>query len=229
MNAMFSPSLMCMDLTKFEQQVDALNKRATFYHVDIMDGHYVKNITLSPFFIEQLKKIATIPVDVHLMCERPEDIIPLCLDAGADIISFHPETAGNKIFRLIQQIKDAGKQVGVVLNPSEPIEMINEYIHLLDKITIMSVDPGFAGQKFIPETLNKIRRLKTLRDEQHYHYLLEIDGSCNPKTFKTVAASGVDVFIVGTSGLFSLDPNIEHAWDKMMEIFKRETAELALA
>jgi len=213
-----------MDLTQFREQITAMNSRADFYHVDIMDGSYVKNITLSPFFIENLKKITDVPVDVHLMVNHPEDIIPMCIDAGADIISFHPETANNKIFRLLNQIKDAGRRCGVVLNPATPAEAIKEYAHLLDKVTVMSVDPGYAGQKFIPESLNKIKQLIAMREAQGYHYLTEIDGSCNEKTFNVIAQSGVDVFIVGTSGLFSLADNVSDAWDKMVDIYQREVA-----
>lgn len=223
MSAKFSPSLMCMDLTQFKEQITAMNKKADFYHVDIMDGNYVRNITLSPFFIENLKKITTVPIDVHLMVNHPEDFIPMCLEAGADIISFHPETANNKIFRLLNQIKDAGKKCGVVLNPATPAESIAEYAHLLDKVTVMSVDPGYAGQKFIPESLNKIRKLINMRKNNGYRYLTEIDGSCNEKTFGQIAESGVDVFIVGTSGLFSLHEDVSQAWDRMIEIFQRET------
>ena len=223
MSAKFSPSLMCMDLTQFKEQITAMNKKADFYHVDIMDGNYVRNITLSPFFIENLKKITTVPIDVHLMVNHPEDIIHMSLEAGADIISFHPETANNKIFRLLNQIKDAGKKCGVVLNPATPAESIAEYAHLLDKVTVMSVDPGYAGQKFIPESLNKIRKLINMRKNNGYHYLTEIDGSCNEKTFGQIAESGVDVFIVGTSGLFSLHEDVSQAWDRMIEIFQRET------
>ncbi|MCW9240967.1 PTS transporter subunit IIC [Klebsiella pneumoniae] len=145
------------------------------------------------------------------------------LTAGAGIISFHPETANNKIFRLLNQIKDAGKKCGVVLNPATPAESIAEYAHLLDKVTVMSVDPGYAGQKFIPESLNKIRKLINMRKNNGYHYLTEIDGSCNEKTFGQIAESGVDVFIVGTSGLFSLHEDVSQAWDRMIEIFQRET------
>ena len=224
MAAKFSPSLMCMDLTQFREQITAMNDRADFYHVDIMDGSYVKNITLSPFFIENLKKITNVPIDVHLMVNHPEDIIPMCIEAGADIISFHPETANNKIFRLLNQIKDAGRRCGVVLNPATPAEAIKEYAHLLDKVTVMSVDPGYAGQKFIPESLNKIRQLIAMREEHGYHYLTEIDGSCNEKTFNVISQSGVDVFIVGTSGLFSLAENVSEAWDKMVDIYQREVA-----
>lgn len=224
MQARFSPSLMCMDLTRFAEQITAMNSRATFFHVDIMDGSYVKNITLSPFFIANLKKITIVPIDVHLMVNHPEDIIPLCLEAGADIISFHPETATNKLFRLLNQIKDAGKRCGVVLNPATPVSVIKEYAHLLDKVTVMSVDPGFAGQPFIPQTLDKVRELSALRASRGYRYLTEIDGSCNARTFREVAASGVDIFIVGTSGLFSLDDDVGRAWDKMEQIFNQQTA-----
>jgi len=213
-----------MDLTQFREQITAMNDRADFYHVDIMDGSYVKNITLSPFFIENLKKITDVPIDVHLMVNHPEDIIPMCIDAGADIISFHPETANNKIFRLLNQIKDAGRRCGVVLNPATPADAIKEYAHLLDKVTVMSVDPGYAGQKFIPESLNKIKQLIAMREANGYHYLTEIDGSCNEKTFNIISRSGVDVFIVGTSGLFSLADNVSDAWDKMVDIYQREVA-----
>jgi len=213
-----------MDLTQFREQITAMNERADFYHVDIMDGSYVKNITLSPFFIENLKKITDVPIDVHLMVNHPEDIIPMCIDAGADIISFHPETANNKIFRLLNQIKDAGRRCGVVLNPATPADAIKEYAHLLDKVTVMSVDPGYAGQKFIPESLNKIKQLIAMREANGYHYLTEIDGSCNEKTFNVISQSGVDVFIVGTSGLFSLADNVSDAWDKMVDIYQREVA-----
>ena len=219
-----SPSLMCMSLIDIKQQLEVLNRRADMLHIDIMDGHYVKNITLSPFFIEHLRKITDVPIDVHLMVNHPEDIIPMCIESGADIISFHPETANNKIFRLLTQIKEAGRRCGVVLNPATPADSIREYAHLLDKVTVMSVDPGFAGQKFIPETLDKIRKLIEMREEHGFHYLTEIDGSCNAKTFKQVAASGVEVFIVGTSGLFNLDNDVAEAWQKMESIFARETA-----
>lgn len=224
MAAKFSPSLMCMDLTRFREQITAMNGRADFYHVDIMDGSYVKNITLSPFFVENLKKITDVPIDVHLMVNHPEDIIPMCIDAGADIISFHPETANNKIFRLLNQIKDAGRRCGVVLNPATPADAIKEYAHLLDKVTVMSVDPGYAGQKFIPESLTKIKELIAMRENKGYHYLTEIDGSCNEKTFNVISQSGVDVYIVGTSGLFSLADNVSDAWDKMVDIYQREVA-----
>ncbi len=222
----FSPSLMCMDLTKFKEQVDILNERADFYHIDIMDGHFVKNITLSPFFVEQLNKISKIPIDVHLMTEYPGDYIEELGRVGATYISPHAETINKDAFRIINKIKEVGCKVGIVLNPATPVDCLKYYIHLVDKITVMTVDPGFAGQLFIPEMLDKIKELKKLKEEKGYSYIIEIDGSCNERTFKKLVSAGAEVLIVGTSGLFNLDENLIEAWNKMIEIYKRETAEL---
>ncbi len=222
----FSPSLMCMDLTKFKEQVDILNERADFYHIDIMDGHFVKNITLSPFFVEQLNKISKIPIDVHLMTEYPGDYIEELGRVGATYISPHAETINKDAFRIINKIKEVGCKVGIVLNPATPVDCLKYYIHLVDKITVMTVDPGFAGQPFIPEMLDKIKELKKLKEEKRYSYIIEIDGSCNERTFKKLVSAGAEVLIVGTSGLFNLDENLIEAWNKMIEIYKRETAEL---
>ena len=221
----FSPSLMCMDLTKFKEQVDILNERADFYHVDIMDGHFVKNITLSPFFVEQLNKITKLPIDVHLMVEFPGDYIDELAKSGATYICPHAETINKGAFRIINKIKSLGCKAGVVLNPSTPVEWIKYYIHLVDKITIMTVDPGFAGQPFIPEMLEKIKELKKIKEENNYSYLIEIDGSCNERTFKRLTSAGAEVLIVGSSGLFNLEEDLVVAWDKMIEIFNREIAE----
>ncbi|MBS4207396.1 D-allulose 6-phosphate 3-epimerase [Bacillus sp. FJAT-50079] len=218
----FSPSLMCMDLTKFKEQVDVLNERADFYHVDIMDGHFVKNITLSPFFIEQLKKISKIPIDAHLMVKNPEDFVDMTIDAGADYISLHAETINGKAFREMQKIKGRGRKLGVVLNPETPIEAIETYIHHVDKLTIMTVDPGFAGQKYIPEMLDKIKKAKEWKEKYGYNYLITIDGSCNKNTFKQLVDAGAEVLIVGTSGLFSLNDDLNQAWDMMTDTFKTE-------
>ncbi len=225
-NIKFSPSLMCMDLTEFKEQVEILNERADFYHVDIMDGHFVKNITLSPFFVEQLNKISKLPIDVHLMTEYPGDYIEELGKAGAAYISPHAETINKDAFRIINKIREAGSKVGIVLNPATPVDWIKYYIHLVDKVTVMTVDPGFAGQPFIPEMIGKIRELKKLKEENEYSYIIEIDGSCNERTYKRLVEAGAEVLIVGTSGLFNLDKNLEIAWDKMIEIYRRETAEL---
>ena len=220
----FSPSLMCMDLLNMKEQVEILNERADFYHVDIMDGHFVKNITLSPFFVSNLKRISKLPIDVHLMTEYPDDYIEELAKSGADYICPHAETINKDAFRIINKIKSFGCKAGIVLNPATPIEWIKYYIHLLDKITVMTVDPGFAGQPFIPEMLDKIKELKELKEKNGYEYLIEVDGSCNERTFDILTEAGAEVLIVGSSGLFNLDSDLPKAWDKMMEIYEVKTA-----
>lgn len=221
---MFSPSLMCMDLLSMKEQVEILNERADFYHVDIMDGHFVKNITLSPFFVSNLKRISKLPIDVHLMTEYPDDYIEELAKSGADYICPHAETINKDAFRIINKIKGFGCKAGIVLNPATPIEWIKYYIHLLDKITVMTVDPGFAGQPFIPEMLDKIKELKELKEKNGYNYLIEVDGSCNERTFDILTEAGAEVLIVGSSGLFNLDSDLPKAWDKMIEIYEAKTA-----
>lgn len=219
----FSPSLMCMDLMDIKHQLEILNTRADFYHVDIMDGHFVKNITLSPDFVRAVSKVATIPLDCHLMVTDPDNYIENLAQAGAGYICPHAETINSDAFRMINKIRSFGCKVGVVLNPATPLSWIQHYIHLLDKITIMSVDPGFAGQPFIREMLDKVREAKQLKEEKGYQYIIEIDGSCNERTFKELSEAGVECFIVGSSGLFNLDADLEAAWDKMRKIFTEQT------
>lgn len=220
MKPMFNPSLMCMDLLDIKKQTEILNSRCDFYHVDIMDGHFVKNITLSPDFVAAFSQIAKKPIDCHLMVTDPDDYIESLAKAGAGFICPHAETITADAFRIINKIKSYGCKVGVVLNPATPLEYIKHYIHKLDKITIMSVDPGFAGQPFIEEMLDKISEAKKLKEENGYKYLIEVDGSCNKKTFKKLYDAGTEVFIVGSSGLFSKDENLEKAWDIMINEFE---------
>ncbi len=219
MNYQFSPSLMCMDLTQFREQIEILNKRADRYHVDIMDGHYVKNMTLSPFFIEQLKKVAKLPIDAHLMVEDPVEFIDMTIEAGADCISIHAEMINHNAFRLIRKIKDADCQVGIVLNPAIPLDIIQHYAHLIDRLTFMTVDPGFAGQKFITEVLGKIHLASAWKKKKGYYFEIEVDGSCNQATYQVLRDAGTETFIVGTSGLFGLDDDLNLAWDKMLAEF----------
>ncbi|MGP2449533.1 D-allulose 6-phosphate 3-epimerase [Pantoea stewartii subsp. indologenes] len=215
MRIQISPSLMCMNLMEIKQQLAVLNTRADFLHVDIMDGHYVKNITLSPFFIEQIRPHTPVAIDVHLMVEQPTDFIEAVAKAGADYICTHAETINRDAFRVINLIRSLGKKPGVVLNPATPVSFIHHYIHLLEKITVMTVDPGYAGQPFIPEMVQKIQQLKALKQAQGYDFLIEIDGSCNQRTYRTLLEAGADVLIVGTSGLFNVHDDLSTAWDMM--------------
>lgn len=220
-----NPSLMCMDLLSIRQQLEILNTRADFYHVDIMDGHFVPNITLSPDFVKSVSKVAKVPLDCHLMVTNPSDYIEPLAGAGAGYIVPHAETINSDAFRVINKIKAAGCRAGVAINPATPLSYIQYYMHLLDKITIMSVDPGFAGQPFIRETLEKIREAKQIKEEKGLDFILEIDGSCNENTYKELYEAGVESFIVGTSGLFNLDADLETAWGKMAKIFREQTGQ----
>lgn len=220
----FAPSLMCMNLLKLEEQISFFNKKADLFHVDIMDGHFVKNITLSPYFINEIKSIITIPIDAHLMVEFPFDFIEAVAEAGSTYISPHAETINKDAFRIISLIKKLGCKVGLVLNPATPVDCIKHYIHLLDKITVMSVDPGFAGQPFISEMLSKISELRVLKEKYDYSYMIEVDGGCNIKTFDALKKVGTEVFILGSSGLFGLDNNLEVAWRKMLNNFNKEVS-----
>lgn len=219
MKYLFSPSLMCMNLINLNEQISVLNSKADFLHVDIMDGHFVKNITLSPFFIEQIKSYVNIPIDAHLMVENPGDYIEICEKSGASFITIHAETINREAFRIIDRIKSHGLMVGIALNPATPISEIKHYINKIDKITIMTVDPGFAGQPFIPEVLEKIRDLKRLKDDNNYNYLIEADGSCNKNTFQVLKDAGCEVFVLGSSGFFNLSDDLGKAWEIMIGNF----------
>lgn len=226
MKPRFSPSLMCMDFLDIRHQAEILNSRCDFYHVDIMDGHYVKNITLSPDFVSVFRQVAQQPIDCHLMVTDPGDYIEPLAKAGADYICPHAETINTDAFRILNQIEALGCKKGIVLNPATPLDSIRHYIHRLDKITIMTVDPGFAGQPFIPEMLDKIREARALKEKMGYAYLIEIDGSCNEKTFRVLREAGAEVFIVGSSGLFSKNDNLERAWDIMLQEYEKAAGDL---
>lgn len=215
MNLQLSPSLMCMNLRTFKDDINFLDDKIESYHIDIMDGHYVRNITLSPWFISQLRELSKCKISTHLMMTHPQDFIMDCINAGSDVICLHTDVIEKQAFRLINMVKDNGKQFGIVLNPATTLETIKYYIHLLDKITVMTVDPGYAGQRFIPEAVDKIRELSKLKKEKGYKYQIEVDGSCNKNTWKTLYEAGTEVYIVGSSGLFGLDGDVSKAWDKM--------------
>lgn len=223
MKPQFAPSLMCMDLLNIEKQVRILNGRIDMFHVDIMDGHYCRNITLSPPIANATAKVARCPLDVHLMVTEPNDIIPLLRLRPGDYISVHAETVNTSAFRTLNTIRNQGYQTGIVLNPATNLDTVRAYLDRVDLLTIMTVDVGFAGQPFIVEMLDKIREAKALREEKGYHYRIQIDGSCNKRTYSRLWEAGAEIFVVGSSGLFSLDPDIERACQIMKRQFTEET------
>mgnify|MGYP000914508066 CR=1 FL=1 len=219
----FSVSLMCMDFLDIRRQIETLNPLVDGYHIDIMDGHYCKNITFGPDFIRVCAQVAKKPMDVHLMTTDPNDWIDICARAGAALISPHAETINADCFRTLNRIRDAGCKVGVTLNPATPLDCCRYYLDRVDVLTLMTVDVGFAGQPFIAEMLEKVSEAKRLRKEKGWHYKIMIDGSCNEKTFGDLYRSGADVFVLGSSGLFSLDADLQAAFTKMKTQFEEKT------
>ncbi|TCW17989.1 D-allulose 6-phosphate 3-epimerase [Raoultella sp. BIGb0138] len=210
-----APSLMCMDLLEFRNQIQFLNDKVAWFHVDIMDGHFVPNLTLSPWFVSSLSQLAKAPIDCHLMVTDPENYVAPLAKAGATMVSFHAEAVNGKAFRLIDTIRQVGMQCGLVLNPETQLEDVTLYLARIDKVTIMTVDPGFAGQVFIPEMLGKIKAFASWREQHGLNYLIEVDGSCNKNTYASLMAAGADILIMGSSGLFNHAPEIAAAWQMM--------------
>lgn len=219
----FSVSLMCMDFLNIKEQMETLNDNMAMYHADIMDGHYCKNITLSPDLIKTFSGAATLPIDVHLMTTNPVDWIELCANAGVTYISPHAETINTDAFRIMNMIKNLGCKTGVVLNPATPLSFVEPYLNRIDLLTIMTVDVGFAGQPFIEEMLDKIKEAVRIREEKGYSYKIQVDGSCNKKTYKRLKEAGTDIFVLGSSGLFNLNKNLSKACEMAYEEFAEET------
>lgn len=221
---LFAPSLMCMDFLEMRKQLEVLNRRADLLHVDIMDGHYCRNITLSPDMIRTFAKVATLPMDVHLMTTNPGDWLEACAEAGAKILSPHAETINGDAFRTLNLIERLGCKPGVTLNPASSLELVRYYVERLHILTIMTVDVGFAGQPFIEPMLRKIEDAAELKAKNGYGYLIQIDGSCNERTYKRLVDAGAEVLIVGSSGLFNMDPDLDKAYDIMLAAFAKATA-----
>jgi ribulose-phosphate 3-epimerase len=212
-----APSLLSADFSKLQEQITLMEEGgADLHHVDVMDGHFVPNITFGPFIVKAIKKCSNIPLDVHLMIENPEKYVEDFVRAGADYLTVHVE-ATKHIHRLLQQIRATGAKVGVSLNPGTPLSSIEEILDDVDMILIMSVNPGFGGQSFIPQSLDKIRRLrKMLSDRGLDHVEIEIDGGVKLENIAEVAAAGVDIFVSG-SGIYNA-PNPKEMISEMKKV-----------
>ncbi|WP_457621572.1 ribulose-phosphate 3-epimerase [Persephonella sp.] len=197
---LIAPSILSADFSRLGEEIKKVEEGgADIIHLDVMDGRYVPNITIGPPVIESLRKITDLPFDAHLMIVEPEKYVPEFIEAGCNMISFHMDACIHS-HRLVDYIKSRDVKAGVVLNPSTPVNTLEEIIYFIDYVLIMSVNPGFGGQKFIPETLNKVRKLKNLMEETgRTDILIEIDGGININNISDVSSAGVNIFVAGSS------------------------------
>ncbi len=197
--SLLAPSILAADFSNLEQQIRAIELgKADLIHCDIMDGKFVPNITFGPKIVSTVRKLTKLPLDVHLMIENAELIIPDFISAGASYITVHQESVRH-LDKVLNSIKEKGIKAGVSINPSTPVESLKHVFHLVDLILIMSVNPGFGGQTFIDFTLDKVRDLKKRREENNYHYKIEIDGGINADNIVKVKEAGCDIIVAGTA------------------------------
>lgn len=204
-----APSLLSADFANLKRDIKMVEKGgADLLHVDVMDGHFVPNITIGPFVVKAIKQVASVPLDVHLMIENPGDYVDMFVDAGADYLTVHVE-ATTHLHRVLQKIKSRGIKAGVSLNPHTPLSSIEEVLADVDLILIMAVNPGFGGQNFIENTLSKLKRLqKLLKDNKLQHIEIEVDGGVKLDNIKEVSDAGCDIFVSG-SGIFKAANPVE--------------------
>ena len=200
-----SPSILSANFLNIQADIEALNRsEADWVHVDVMDGVFVPNISIGFPLVKQVAEISKKPLDVHLMIVQPEKFIKELKDMGAMMMNVHYETCTH-LHRVIQQIKDAGMKAGVTLNPSTPVAMLKDIITDVDMVLLMSVNPGFSGQKFIPQTLSKLKELRELIDNSGSKALIQIDGGVNLEIGKLLVEAGADVLVAGNAVFKALD------------------------
>ncbi|MDF2699733.1 MAG: ribulose-phosphate 3-epimerase [Haloplasmataceae bacterium] len=193
-----APSILSADFSHLREDVlDITKKGADYIHIDIMDGHFVPNITFGPMVVKAIRPYSDLPFDVHLMIENVDTFIPEFVKAGANLITVHIE-ASRHLHRSLQLIKSLNVKAGVVLNPHTPVEAVECVLELCDIVLVMSVNPGFGGQQFISSALDKIKKLKEIRDSKNYHYLIEVDGGVNDVTARLCEEAGADVLVAGS-------------------------------
>jgi ribulose-phosphate 3-epimerase len=200
-----APSILSADFSKLGEEITAAERAgADFIHIDVMDGHFVPNITIGPLVVKSVKKITSLPLDVHLMIEEPDRYIRDFAESGADIITVHSE-ASVHLHRTIQNIKEFGIKAAVSVNPATPLSHIEVILPYIDMALLMSVNPGFGGQKFIPETFPRIQRLKNLINENKYKVDIEVDGGVNVENVSEVVLAGADIVVMGSAFYNSKD------------------------
>lgn len=200
------PSILSADMSRLAEAMETVKQGgASLIHVDVMDGHFVPNITIGPPVVKSLRAATDLLLDVHLMIENPDQYIPDFITAGADFVSFHQEAVVH-LDRTVNLIKSNGAEAGVVINPATPVETLSQVIEIVDYVLVMSVNPGFGGQKFIPYTLNKIRQLDQARRDRALDFRIEVDGGMTPDNIAEAVRAGADWIVAGSSVFHSKDP-----------------------
>jgi ribulose-phosphate 3-epimerase len=216
---LIAPSILSADFSKLGDEIKAVEAAgADWIHADVMDGHFVPNITIGPLVVEAVKRVTDLPIDVHLMIQNPDNYISAFAEAGASHISVQVETCIH-LNRTIQLIKGCGVHAGIVLNPSTPLASLEWVLEDVDYVLIMSVNPGFGGQAFIPGSLDKIKALRRQIQDRGLSILIEVDGGVNKKTIAEIASAGADIFVAGSAIFGSVD------YQKTIQSFRREISE----
>ena len=199
-----APSILSADFSRLADEVKAVEKAgADVIHVDVMDGHFVPNITIGPLVVQGLKKLTSLPLDVHLMIENPERYADDFVQAGGNWITVHAEVC-SRLKRVIKKIRQLNARPGIVLKPATPLKTLFPVLEDIDLVLIMSVNPGFGGQSFIPSTLKKVERLRKIVDQNRYPLEIEVDGGVKVENIREVSMAGADIFVVGT-GIFKTE------------------------
>jgi len=194
-----APSILSADFAHLADGIQAVEDGgATVLHVDVMDGHFVPNITIGPPVVASLRKVTRLPLDVHLMIENPDQFIPAFVDAGADWISVHQEACVH-LHRTLELIRSHGANAGVVINPATPVQTLGEVLDMVHHVLVMSVNPGFGAQKFIPASLDKVRKLATMRTARRANFRIEIDGGMASDTIADAVRAGVEILVAGNA------------------------------
>ena len=227
MNYRIAPSILSADFAKLGEEVDnVLAAGADVVHFDVMDNHYVPNLTIGPLICEALRKHGvTAPIDVHLMVKPVDRIIPDFAKAGASYITFHPE-ASEHVDRTIGLIRDSGCKPGLVFNPATPLHVLEYALDKIDMVLLMSVNPGFGGQKFIPYVLDKAREVRQMIEARGLNVSLEIDGGVGPGNIAEVARAGVDTFVAGSAVFGAAKDSDPHRYDSIIAALRTELAKV---